>query len=67
VLETFESFDDVSRHGYVDCGVNAVPVEGHLEGSRPIRCDGIHFFKGSEEVNGVVAAGVHDYEVVDDQ
>jgi hypothetical protein len=46
MLEMLKSFGDVARHGSVDCGVNAIPAQGHgeIEGPGPICCDCVHFF-----------------------
>jgi hypothetical protein len=62
MLEAFESFGDVSRHGYVNGGANIVPAQSHgeIERAGQIGCDGV-------EVNGVVAVGVFNSEIVNNE
>jgi hypothetical protein len=69
VLKTLESFGDVPMHGYVDGGMDVIPVEGHgeIKGSVPIYCDSVTFSESSKEVNVVVAVCVFETEIADNK
>jgi hypothetical protein len=69
MLKPFERFCDVPRHGDVNGGVDVIPVEGNgeIKGAGPIGCDGVYLFKGSEEVNGVIAVCVFNAKFVDNK
>ena len=69
VLETGERAFDISRHGHVARAGVVTPFESQatIAAASPVEADFVGEFESGDQVLGIIAIGVANAEVVDDE